>query len=240
MLKREKYALAAVIVYIFIMCIGMIVLGFSKFSYDEPEMVKVIVYFEIVLSIYVMWVYKQLKLHIFLKKFKFTKWLLPYLLIFMLMIVFTIFTGNLSEHFPLILLVGLTTLLVGFSEELMFRGIFLTVMLEKRKVVFALIASSVAFSLLHLVNIFAGVSHTGALVQLLLTFLFGLIFSCLAILIKNIVPLIIYHFIWDFILITQSLTGANIQWISYLAIGIELIIVIPLFIYTTRFIQKKL
>lgn len=238
MFKREKYALAAVFVYIIIMGIGMIFLGFSKFSYDKPEMVKVIIYFEIIVSIFVFWVYKNLKIHIFSQQFKFTKWLVPFSLIVILMLILFLYTGDLTKHFSLITLVGLTTLLVGFSEELMFRGIFLTVMLEKRNVVLALFASSIAFSLLHSVNIFGGVTPIGVLLQLLLTFLFGLIFSCLAVLIKNIIPLMIYHSIWDFVLITESLTGAKIQWVSALAIIIELIIVIPLVIYTTKISRK--
>ncbi|AKS70097.1 hypothetical protein RN70_11695 [Staphylococcus schleiferi] len=239
MAKREKIALFSVIIYIFIMGIGMILLGISDFSYDGPEMVKIIVYFEIIMSVFAFLVYKKLGLHIFTQTFRYTQWLLPFILIFILMIVFLIFTGNFSNHFPLMLLVGLTTLLVGFSEELMFRGILLNIMLERRSIVFSLITSSIAFSLLHAVNFFGGVPLIGVPLQLILTFVFGLIFSCLAILIKNIIPLMVYHFVWDFVLVSQPLTRANIHWFSAIGIIIETVIIIPLFIYTVKFVRKN-
>lgn len=75
--------------------------------------------------------------------------------------------------------------------------------------------------------------------QLILTFLFGVIFSCLSLLIKNIIPLILYHFIWDFVIFSQSLVNAKLDWLASTAIITEVIIIVPLFIYTVIYLQRK-
>ncbi|HHQ7207650.1 TPA: CPBP family intramembrane glutamic endopeptidase, partial [Staphylococcus aureus] len=135
--------------------------------------------------------------------------------------------------------VGITMVLVGFSEELLFRGILLHVLLEKRTVVYSIIISSILFSLLHSVNILGGLPLAGMIGQLILTFLFGVIFSCLSLLIKNIIPLILYHFIWDFVIFSQSLVNAKLDWLASTAIITEVIIIVPLFIYTVIYLQRK-
>jgi uncharacterized protein len=56
-----------------------------------------------------------------------------------------------------------------------------------------MLARAMAFSLLHAVNVFGGVSLLSMCIQLVLTFLFGFLFAPLMIELNNILPLIIFH-----------------------------------------------
>ncbi|MUG91735.1 hypothetical protein F7734_04265 [Scytonema sp. UIC 10036] len=56
-----------------------------------------------------------------------------------------------------------------------------------------MLASAMAFSLLHDVNVFGGVTLPSMCIQLVLTFLFEFLFALLMIKLNNILPLIIFH-----------------------------------------------
>lgn len=234
MTKREQIAVLTGVVYIMLMGIGMAIVSALGLSYSNPEMVRVIVFFEIIFTVLTFIVYKKLKLTALSARFQFSKWLIPFIIIFIVMLGLFLFTGSWAPHYPMITLIMLTTILVGFSEELMFRGIVLHVLLERHGVVFSIVMSAIFFALLHAVNVFAGVPIMVVPIQLLATFLFGLVFSCLAIRIRNIIPLMVYHFVWDFVLIAQSITGAQVDTVSSIGIVIELIVVIPLMVYTVK------
>lgn len=95
--------------------------------------------------------------------------------------------------------VTLMTLLVGFVEETAFRGILLRGELAAGRNVFvALLISTIGFSLLHSVNVFAGMAPAEMLGQLLDTLEIGLCLAPLALLAGNLIPLVIWHFLWDF------------------------------------------
>lgn len=239
MTKREKFAIAVTIIYIVIMAIGMLLVKSFGFNYFQPEMVKVIIFSEIIMSILVYVAYLKLKLRMLHTSFEFSLWLVPFAIILLCALGLFLFTGDFGRNSSIIILVGITMVLVGFSEELLFRGILLHVLLEKRTVVYSIIISSILFSLLHSVNILGGLPLAGMIGQLILTFLFGVIFSCLSLLIKNIIPLILYHFIWDFVIFSQSLVNAKLDWLASTAIITEVIIIVPLFIYTVIYLQRK-
>lgn len=95
--------------------------------------------------------------------------------------------------------VALMTLLVGFAEETTFRGILLRgEMAAGRNVFVAMLVSAIGFSLLHSVNVFAGMAPAEMLGQLRDTLLVGLCLAPLALLTGNLIPLVIWHFLWDF------------------------------------------
>jgi hypothetical protein len=110
--------------------------------------------------------------------------------------------------------VALMTLLVGFVEETTFRGILLRgEMAAGRNVFVAMIISAIGFSLLHSVNVFAGMPPAEMLGQLRVTLIVGLCLAPLALLTGNLIPLVIWHFLWDFggLVTTQvSLTQTNV------------------------------
>lgn len=238
MTTREKIAVITGLIYIALMGVGMALLSSLGWSYSDPEMVRVIVFFEAIFMILTLSVYRKLKLTALTQPFRFSKWLIPFMVIFVIIIGLWIVTGTLNAHLPLLGLIAITTLFVGFSEELMFRGIVLHVLLERRGVVFSIMMSALFFSLLHAVNVFAGVPWFAVPLQLVATFLFGVVFSCLALLIRNLLPLILYHFVWDFVLVSQPLTGAHVDNVTLIGILVELLIVVPLVVYTVKHYRR--
>jgi membrane protease YdiL (CAAX protease family) len=93
----------------------------------------------------------------------------------------------------LLAVAGFTTLLVGLGEETMYRGIVLHAFLTTNRVRFAMLVSAIAFSLLHAVNVFGGVSLLSVPAQLIMTFLLGFFFAPLMLKLNNILPLMIFH-----------------------------------------------
>lgn len=101
-------------------------------------------------------------------------------------------------------LLTLTTLLIGFSEELMFRGILLRGAMTKLSVIQAMMLSALAFSVLHVFNGFAGQSLDNTLQHLAFTFLIGFALAPIALKLGNLWPLIIWHWLWNFALFAGS------------------------------------
>lgn len=96
----------------------------------------------------------------------------------------------------------LGTLLVGVGEEIAFRRVFFGALLKKsaregKTVAGPILISSLAFSLLHAVNVLGGQSVGQVGIQLVLTFLSGILFACLYLQTKSLVALIIFHWLWD-------------------------------------------
>jgi membrane protease YdiL (CAAX protease family) len=94
---------------------------------------------------------------------------------------------------------GAVIFLVGLGEELAFRGLLLRSFFNPRNPLPALFISAVGFSLLHSVNIFGGEPGPSVLYQLFYTFLWGVMFAPLAIRMNNIWPLIIGHWLYDYV-----------------------------------------
>ncbi|HDN3454972.1 TPA: CPBP family intramembrane metalloprotease [Staphylococcus aureus] len=234
MYLREKLAITTTCFYILLMAIGMLTLSTLGISYTSPTMVTVLIYFEIVLTLLSFIIYKKLNLNIFKTKINLSKWFWPFIAVIILCLVSLLFTSNTYENFRLVILILMTTALVGFSEELMFRGVLLKVLLEKRNIKLAIFFSSFAFSLLHSVNYLGGLSLIGTLGQVLVTFITGVIFSCLFLLMNNIIPLIVYHFIWDFVSIAGNVMNANVNWVFSIGFVIQVIIIIPLLLHTIK------
>jgi len=111
------------------------------------------------------------------------------------------FSGTLTPaDWRILGLVTFTTFLIGFSEEVMFRGVLLRGALVRLSPIQAMLLSALAFSLLHGVNGFAGQTTTNMLYQLAFTFVVGFFLAPLALRIGNLWPLIIWHWMWDFAL----------------------------------------
>lgn len=133
-----------------------------------------------------------------------------------------------AAQWQLFAIAGFTTLLVGLGEEIMYRGIVLHAFTTTRRVFWAMLVSAIAFSLLHAVNVFGGVPLLRVPMQLIMTFLFGLFFAPLMLKLNNIVPLIIFHWFWDFVLFAAPLAGeqvnSSVSMIALLNIPIQIIV----------------
>jgi uncharacterized protein len=111
-----------------------------------------------------------------------------------------------------------TTILVGFSEELMFRGIVLKGALPELGMGRAILLSSVLFALLHAVNVLALLPLPNMLMQLVLTFIFGLVIACAALRVNSLVPVIVFHTLWDMVQFLGGLWGADFGLLIFIGI----------------------
>ncbi|AOZ92602.1 CPBP family intramembrane glutamic endopeptidase [Paenibacillus crassostreae] len=90
------------------------------------------------------------------------------------------------------------TLLVGFVEETVYRGLILKTLLNK-SIRVAVITSSILFSLTHLLNVMSGQSMEQTLLQLVYALVMGVVLALLMIKNANIWPLITFHFLHNLI-----------------------------------------
>ncbi|WP_342076526.1 CPBP family intramembrane glutamic endopeptidase [Yoonia sp. SS1-5] len=103
-----------------------------------------------------------------------------------------------DDAMPTVLLIlALTTLCIGFSEEVMFRGIVLRGALHAISPVQAMLLSTVLFALMHAASGIAGQSATNTLQQMAFTFLAGFFLAPIALRIGTLWPLILWHSLWN-------------------------------------------
>ncbi|WP_296423246.1 CPBP family intramembrane glutamic endopeptidase [Yoonia sp.] len=138
-------------------------------------------------------------------------WLLPSYVVLAMMgagVVPLLLHGTLSDaDWHMLRLLTVTTFLIGFSEEVMFRGILLRGLIARLPVTHAMLISAVAFSLLHAVNGFDGQSVTNIAQQLAFTFLVGTFLAPAALKIGNLWPLIVWHWLWDLAVFSSDMLG---------------------------------
>jgi membrane protease YdiL (CAAX protease family) len=99
---------------------------------------------------------------------------------------------------PVMALVLVNCMLVGFSEELMFRGALLQAFRHEVPIWPAVILTSLAFGAIHSLNVFITGELWPALLQSTAAFLSGLMFIALRLRTGSLWPPIILHGLWDF------------------------------------------
>ena len=120
---------------------------------------------------------------------------LPVLVILVLLVNGFAFTTLSSQ---VILIVLINSLLVGISEELMFRGLLLHSGTLRFGVWRAAWITTLLFALVHVFNGILTGDFTSALMQAGLVFLTGFMFAALRIRQNSIIPVMIIHGLWDF------------------------------------------
>ncbi len=102
----------------------------------------------------------------------------------------------------------LTALSAGITEELLFRGFLMTPMLkgnvDRKRIITAIIISSVAFGLVHSTNIFMGADVGMTIKQLFTSALLGVCFGAMYIATGSLLPCIIIHIVHDIIAFANS------------------------------------
>ncbi len=124
---------------------------------------------------------------------------------------------------PMIALLALFTIGVGFNEEIYFRGIALKYLSDKgaKK---AIVASSVIFGVLHAANAFGGKDLIYIAAQIVFAFLVGFVLAETVSITKNIWFAIIWHTVHDFIAMsTQNGLGERELLLGALQIIIMLV-----------------
>ncbi len=198
-----RKAVLAALGYIAIMALGMFTTGHVfGITYGDPEMVYVLVFFEVAMSIYAVVMARRIFGHWHCGfgpiDWRGMWWLAPSFLVIAALFAAALFTGTVSVSL-LVLTIIVTMILVGFSEELMFRGIVLNGALREVSVPKAILISAALFSSLHAVNVLALAPLDAMVQQLVLTFIFGLVMACFALRVNSLVPLIVFHALWDMV-----------------------------------------
>jgi len=233
-----KWAVLAAVGYIAIMAVGMFTTGHVfGYTYGNPEMIYVLVGFEAVMSVYAVIVARRLfghwqcgfgPIH-----WRGLWWLVPNFLVMAALFAAAFSTGT-PGIFGLVLLVIVTTCLVGFSEELMFRGIVLQGALRELGLAKAILLSSALFASLHAVNVLAFVPLDGMVQQLGLTFVFGLAMACYALRANSLVPMIVFHALWDMVQLLGGIWGTDFGQLILLGIVVNAVVAAALWWFVLR------
>ena len=112
-------------------------------------------------------------------------------------------TGNLWGGITLnytaasLIIAVLSMAIVGFVEEMLFRGFLFKAMLKDGKPVVAIIVSAVTFGIGHIVNILTGQASVETFLQMLFAVGLGFIFTIVCYVSGSIIPCIIAHSLID-------------------------------------------
>ena len=112
-------------------------------------------------------------------------------------------TGNLWDGFAVSsrgigLVIGvLSMILVGYVEEMIFRGFLFKALLAKDKVVVAIVITAVTFGVGHIVNLFTGQASFETFVQMIFAVSWGFLLTMVMYKGKSILPCIIAHSLID-------------------------------------------
>ncbi len=131
-------------------------------------------------------------------------------------------TGNIWDGFApsfngvSLLIAVISMILVGFVEEMIFRGFLFKAMLSKDKTIVAIIVSAVTFGIGHIVNLFIGQASFETIMQIVFAISWGFILTMAFYRSGSIIPCIITHSLID----ALSLLGADnvlVDWIYIIA-----------------------
>ena len=236
--QLTRSALLAALGYIAIMAVGMATSGrLFGIHYGDPQMVRVLVFFEIALCAFAILVARRMfgRWHCGFHPIDWRGlvWLVPNFVLLAALFAALLRTGAVQPG-GIALLVIVTTILVGFSEELMFRGIVLRAALRELGMGRAILISSAMFSLLHSVNVLAFVPLDGMVQQMALTFVFGLAMACYALRANSLIPVIAFHALWDMVQFLGGLWGADFGRLILIAIVVNALVAAALWALVLR------
>ena len=124
----------------------------------------------------------------------------------------------------------ISMILVGFVEEMIFRGFLFRAMLSKDKTIVAIIVSALTFGIGHIVNLFTGQASFETVIQIIFAVSWGFIFTMVCYKSGSIIPCIIAHSMID----ALSLFGADNELVDWIYIGATIVVAIVYCIYLGR------
>ena len=149
---------------------------------------------------------------------------------------FILATGNLWDGFALsykgaeLIIATLSMLLVGFVEEMLFRGFLFKAMLGNGKTIPAIIVSALTFGIGHIVNLFAGQAGFETIMQVIFAISWGFILTMVFYKSGSLIPCIIAHAMVD----VFSLYGADNELVDWIYIGATIVVAVIYCIYLAR------
>lgn len=122
-------------------------------------------------------------------------WLPTLLLLFLVLFVF--FSGLPSTRVIIVLIIN--TLMIGISEELMFRGILFYGSSSSFGIWRAVWITTIIFGADHVLNGFITGDFQASIIQVLSACTFGFTMAALRIRLNTLIPVIAFHWVWDFL-----------------------------------------
>lgn len=164
------------------------------------------------------------------------RWLVPALMIASIVVsLATADWGVKGAGFVTMLLIG--TLFVGFSEEMVFRGLALVGLRGGMSETWVWFLSSLLFGLVHGLNLFFGQPLGPTFQQIIFAFVFGSVFYVIRRASGTLILCMVIHWFWDFSTFmrtgedttgTSLLAGFFGSWLSYAAAIIAFVILVRL------------
>ncbi|MBY9080039.1 CPBP family intramembrane metalloprotease [Paenibacillus sp. HN-1] len=125
------------------------------------------------------------------------------------------------------------TLLVGFVEESIYRGLIVNI-LRPKSVRTAVITSSVLFGVTHVLSVLSGQDAFQTVLQIVYALLLGGALALLMIRNRNILPLILFHFLHNFI---QFVGNDNSD--AYLGIDLAILVLLAAYCFWLALSLRK-
>lgn len=136
---------------------------------------------------------------------------------FLLLIILNGITGiNRELGTAQILSIFLNMACVGFLEEVIFRGFLYKSILAKVNVKKAIFISGIAFGMLHIINIFQGCSGAELIMQVSGAVVIGIMLTVIVEITGNILPGIVFHFLFDAVSFISKGTTTHMGTMIYL------------------------
>ena len=150
-------------------------------------------------------------------------------------------TGNIWDGFSpsyqgtSLAIAVISMILVGFVEEMIFRGFLFRAMLSRNKTMVAIIVSAVTFGVGHIVNLFTGQASFETVIQIFFAIGWGLILTMVCYKSGSIIPCIIAHSMID----ALSLFGSDNEIVDWIYVAMTIIVAIVYSIYLGRLKSPK-
>ncbi len=150
-------------------------------------------------------------------------------------------TGNIWDGFApsdqgvSLVFAVLSMILVGYVEEMIFRGFLFRAMLKENKTVVAIVVSAVTFGVGHIVNLFTGQASFETVIQIVFAVSWGFILTMVCYKSGSIIPCIIAHSVID----ALSVFGADNELADWIYIGATIVVAIIYSVYLGRISSEK-
>ncbi|WP_066217994.1 CPBP family intramembrane glutamic endopeptidase [Formosa haliotis] len=118
---------------------------------------------------------------------------------------------------------------VGISEELMFRGVLLSGLVNKIGFIMAAVCVVVLFGLIHVFNVFVTGNLLQGIAQAFMAMSSGILFLAIRVKTQSIVSAIIIHWLWDFIAFSSSSSFNEEKFtglVDYLALLVSILLIL--------------
>ena len=149
-----------------------------------------------------------------------------------------------SRGFPddqVVVFILLNTLLVGVSEELMFRGVFFKGAYSRFSLWKAVWITSIVFGGMHVLNVIITGDFVSALWQALQVTVIGVWFMAVRLYTGSILPAMFVHWLWDFS-VFMAIYGVEEEVVSEVVVSAErfalFLLILPLFVYSLVLIRR--